>query len=533
VRPPRPPLFRRRWAALIAVAGGLAGVLAFPRYGIWPMAFVSVAALSIAVDGRRARTAAWLGFLYGAAFMVPLISWTGIYVGPAPWLLLALAEAAFFAVLGAMIPSLTRLPLAPVWVGAAWVLQELLRGAVPFGGFPWGRLAFSQATSPLRWFAPLGGAPLVTFAIGAGGAALAAGVIACCRPGAVRRDRVRSAAVGVVAVAVVTLLGAVLAWPLGSGSGGRTERIAVIQGGLPDRGLAFESRAEQVLDNHIKQTMKLAARVKAGTTPRPDLVLWPENASDVDPFQNPAAYAKIDRAVKAIGAPVLVGAILQGPGANHRRNVGILWSPRTGPGAQYVKRHPVPFAEYIPLRGIAEWVSRDAKTVTQDMVAGHGNGLMRGGPVPIGDVICFEVAYDSLVRSSVAAGAQLLVVQTNNATFGHTAETYQQLAMSQLRAVEFGRTVVQAATTGKSAVIGPDGTMLAESGRLFTSAILDLRVPVPTALTPAARLGDWPAYLLGVLAVAGLAWSTWRTRRAPATPAAPASAATEKETVHG
>ncbi len=89
------------------------------------------------------------------------------------------------------------------------------------------------------------------------------------------------------------------------------------------------------------------------------------------------------------------------------------------------------------------------------MAAGTGNGLLAGGPFPIGDVICFEVAYDGLVRSSVAAGAQLLVVQTNNATFGVTGETYQQLAMSQLRAVEHGRTVLQASTSGVSAVIGP------------------------------------------------------------------------------
>src|SRR5690348_8542404 len=183
-------LFRRRWAALIAVAGGLAGVLAFPRYGIWPMAFVSVAALSMAVDGRRARTAAWLGYLYGAAFLVPLVSWTGIYVGPVPWLILALAFAGFFALLGGIIPALARLPGGPAWVGAAWVLEETLRAWLPFGGFPWGRLAFSQATSPVRWFAPLGGAPLVTFVVGAGGAALAAGVLGCGGPGRARRDRV-------------------------------------------------------------------------------------------------------------------------------------------------------------------------------------------------------------------------------------------------------------------------------------------------------------------------------------------------------
>jgi apolipoprotein N-acyltransferase len=498
---PRPvPLLPIRWAALTAVCGGLLGVLAFPRFGIWPLAFVSVAALSLAVRGRRARTGLWLGYLYGAAFLLPLLHWTGIYVGAAPWLILCFAFAAFYAVLGAVLPILDRLPGTPFWVGAAWVLQELLRDRIPFGGFPWGRLAFSQAESPLRWFAALGGAPLVTFVAAVGGGALAIGVLA------LRPWRLRSALAAAAVVVLVPLVGLLLAWPLdpGADSSGHTITVAVVQGSVPDVGLDFENRAEQVLDNHVQQTELLAARIRAGASPRPDLVIWPENASDVDPFRVRGAYAKIDAAVRAVGVPVLVGAILQGPGAGERRNVGILWSPTTGPGERYTKRHPVPFGEYMPLRSIAEWVSSDAKLVT-DMVAGTGNGLLRGGPVPIGDVICFEVAYDGLVQSSVAAGAQLLVVQTNNATFGHTAETYQQLAMSQLRAVETGRTVVQAATTGKSAVIGPDGEIRDESGALFTPAVLVDTVPVRTSITLAVRLGSGPEWVLGALAVLGVA----------------------------
>jgi apolipoprotein N-acyltransferase len=345
-----------------------------------------------------------------------------------------------------------------------------------------------------------------------GGGGLAAAVRAA------RPARLRPALAGLGTLALVPLLGLLLAWPLrpAADDAGRTITVAVVQGGLPDLALRFESRAEQVLDNHVRQTLRLAAQVRAGTVARPDLVIWPENSSDVDPFRDPGAYNKINSAVRAIGVPVLVGAILQGPGPTHRRNVGILWSPTTGPGAQYTKRHPVPFAEYIPLRSVSEWVSSYAKTVTQDMVAGHGDGLLRGGPVPIGDVICFEVAYDGLVRSSVAAGAQLLVVQTNNATFGHTAETYQQLAMAQLRAVETGRTVVQAATTGKSAVIGPDGGIRDESGALFTSAILVDTVPVRTATTLAVRVGAAPEYVLAVLAVLGVAGVVVGDRRARA-----------------
>jgi apolipoprotein N-acyltransferase len=523
----RSPLFGRRWAALLAVGGGVAGVLAFPRFGVWPMAFVSVALLSVAVDGRRARTAAWLGYVYGAAFTVPLLSFTGIYVGPAPWLILALAEAGFFALLGATLPTLARLPAAPVWVGAGWVLQEALRDRLPFGGFPWGRLAFSQNASPLRWFAAVGGAPLVTFAVAITGAGLAGAALA------VRPFRPRTLLGAVAALVLVPVLGGVLAWPLGPAPDrqGPQLTIAVIQGGLPDRGLDSFDQAEQVLNNHLAQTRKLAAEIRAGQVAKPDLVLWPENASDVDPFRDPSAFQRIDAVVREVGSPVLVGAILQGPGPNHRRNVGILWSPTTGPGEQYTKRHPVPFAEYIPLRRISEFVSGAAKTVTQDMVAGSGNGLLRGGPVPIGDVICFEVAYDGLVRSSVAAGARLLVIQTNNATFGHTAETYQQLAMDQLRAVESGRTVVQAATTGKSAIVGPDGGVRQESGPLFESDILVARVPIRTALTPATRVGAWPEYLLATLAVAGVVGVIVADRRRARRPVENPTAPVEEEMV--
>src|SRR3954470_1087051 len=173
MRTARVPAFGQRWAALLAVGGGLAGVLAFPRFGFWPAALVSVALLSLAVAGRRPRTGALLGYVYGAAFVVPLLSWTGIYVGPVPWLILALFEAAYFALLGTLLPLLARLPAAPAAIGAGWVLQEALRDRLPFGGFPWGRLAFSQAASPLRWFAALGGAPLVTFAVAVAGAGLA------------------------------------------------------------------------------------------------------------------------------------------------------------------------------------------------------------------------------------------------------------------------------------------------------------------------------------------------------------------------
>jgi len=524
-----PTAMRARWAALVAVASGLLGACAFPQVGIWPFAILSVAGLSLAVDGRRARTGAWLGFVYGLAFFVPLLHWTGVYVGAFPWLLLSTAEAGFMAALGAALVMVQRLRAAPLWIATAWVLQESLRDRLPFGGFPWGRLAFSQANSPLKWFIALGGAPLLSFMVALAGGGLAMLVRVTVR-GADRRSVLTAIAWPLATIIAAGLAVAPVHALAPDGHPAAPLRIALIQGSVPDRGLGFEDRARQVLDNHVAQTRKLAAEVAAGTTPQPDLVIWPENASDVDPFQDPYAKAEITAAVQAVKAPVLVGAILQGPG-RYRRNAGILWSPTTGPGAMYVKRHPVPFAEYLPLRSIATKVSSAAKLVTQDMIAGHGNGLLRGGPLPIGDVICFEVAYDDLVRSSVSAGAQVLVVQTNNATFGHTSETYQQLAMSRLRALEHGRTVLQAATTGASAVINPNGDVVTASGALYRPAILTASVQPITGLTLADRVGDWPEYLLAALGLLALGYAIWLGRRRRALAAEPVPSLPPTESV--
>ena len=281
------PLLRGRWAALVALAGGFTGVLAFPSFGIWPLAAVSVAALSVAVHGHRTRVGAGLGLLWGAAFFVPLLSWTGIYVGPAPWLILAGAEAAYVVLLGAALPTLQRSRLAPLWVGCAWVGDEALRSRWPFGGFPWGRWAFSQADSPLRWFAALGGAPLVSFAVAAAGAGLAGVVVAV-----VRRPATVLALVRPVAVLVaVPVLGLLLA-PVLTPSAAPAERravVAVVQGNVQKAGLQIEDRARQVLDNHVQATLDLASDVAAGRQRQPDLVVWPENASDVDPYRDALA----------------------------------------------------------------------------------------------------------------------------------------------------------------------------------------------------------------------------------------------------
>jgi len=489
--PPR----RRRLPArlLLAAVGGALLTASFPPYGLWPLAPLGVAAVTVACRGAGWAPAGLVGLVAGLALFVPLLEWSGAVAGPGAWLALALLQALFFAPLGAGLALVGRLAGWPLWSALLWVGEEAARDRVPFGGFPWGRLAFSQGDSWLTPLAAVGGAPVVTFAVALLGGAAAALVVV-----PARRAPGGSLVVGLLGAAVV-LAGAPLV-PLPTD--GQQVTVAVVQGNVPRLGLdAFAQRAA-VLNNHVQTTRQLATAVRAGRSERPDLVIWPENASDLDPYTDPAAAALIDAAVRDIGVPVLVGAVIDGPG-DKVRNVGIVWDPASGPGAMYVKKHPVPFGEYVPYRSLVRRITDKVDLIPSDFAAGDLSPVLTVGPARLGDVICFEVAYDPLVRDAVREGGRLLVVQTNNATFGRSGETSQQLAMGQFRAVEHGRTVLVAATSGISAVIGPDGEVV-DRTEIFTRDVLLEQVSLRDAQTLATRLGALPELVLCVLGLVGL-----------------------------
>ncbi len=218
-------------------------------------------------------------------------------------------------------------------------------------------------------------------------------------------------------------------------------------------------------------------------------------------------YASIAGAVHAIDRPVLVGEVLRNP----LRNAGQLWTPDHGPGPVYVKRELVPFGEYIPFRGLLSHITSLVALQPQNFTAGRRAVVFRVGRIRLGDVICYEVGFDGLVSSEVTAGANLLAVQTNDATFevdGQLGESLQQLAMARIRAVESDRAVVVASTTGVSAIIAPDGTLVARTGT-WRQAILESRVPLLSTVTLADHLGAVPEYLITGLTVAAFCWAAW------------------------
>lgn len=278
--------------------------------------------------------------------------------------------------------------------------------------------------------------------------------------------------------------------------------VTAVQGNVPVRGGEALGQAREITANYRAVTEGLA---DAGTVT--DLVVWPESAADVDPRSHPDVAADVSAAQSAVGVPLLFGT--QRYTETNRYNEYVGWL-EGGPFAVYAKQHPVPFGEYIPYRDFFRRLSSAVDLVSVDMAQGSEPGVMDvpiaalGRDVTVGVGICFEVAYHELLRESVELGAEILVIPTNNASFGFTQEATQQLAISRFRAVEHGRSTIQVSTVGVSAMFLADGTPVARStDELYTEWTGTEALPLRTSLTVSDGLGDWPRIVVWAL---GLAW---------------------------
>ncbi|MFB8000902.1 apolipoprotein N-acyltransferase [Nocardia sp. NPDC056000] len=525
-----------------AVIAGLLLFASFPPRTLWFLAPVGIAILILTVRGNgRPRGGFGYGFLAGMAFFLPLLPWTGIYVGPVPWIGLSTALSVYVGLFGMLVRVVGRLPGWPLWVATVWSLTEWGRSSFPFGGFPWGRLAFGQADGWYLPYAMLGGAPLVSFAVALTGAGLAAATVwgiafarstdtPRARPNRPRSGRWRLISwnrivAAAMLVAIVPLTGVILRTALPRPEdGNRPITVAAIQGSVPRLGLDFNSQRRAVLDNHVKRTEELAKAVAAGQAAQPDVVIWPENSSDIDPLRNSDAYAEITQASRDIKAPILVGAVLVNDDRTTTNSV-IVWTADGGPGERHDKKIIQPFGEYLPYRSFFRHFSEYADRAGY-FVPGNGDGVVHvqpasgGAPVAIGVATCYEVAFDRAFEDAVRAGAQILTVPSNNATFGKSEMTYQQLAMSRIRAVEHGRAVVVSVTTGVSAMITADGTIQQQTEQ-FVPAALVATLPLRTNTTLASRIGPAPERILCILAAVATVAAVTRRRTTTATPADP------------
>ncbi|MGW5126822.1 apolipoprotein N-acyltransferase [Streptomyces sp. NPDC004069] len=502
--PWRARLLRLLPAAAAALSGFLL-YLSFPPRPLWWLALPAFAVVGGVLRGRTWKAGLGLGYLFGLGFLLPLLVWTGVEVGPGPWLALVAVEAVFVALVGAGVAAVSRLPVWPLWAAAVWIAGEAVRARVPFHGFPWGKIAFGQADGVFLPLAAVGGTPVLGFAVVLCGFGLCEAVrlaVRGRRRGAVRRP---AAAAALLSVAV-PVVGAVAARPLVSDKAeDGTATVALVQGNVPRAGLEFNAQRRAVLDYHARETERLAQAVKAGKAAKPDFVLWPENSSDIDPFVNPDARAVIGMAVRAVGVPVSVGGVVERHGALF--NEQILWDPVQGPTQTYDKRQIQPFGEYLPLRSLLGTVNKDwTSMVRQDFSRGDKPGVFTIDGTKVGLATCYEAAFDWAVRDTVTAGAQMISVPSNNATFDRSEMTYQQLAMSRIRAVEHSRTVTVPVTSGVSAIIMPDGRITQKTG-MFVPGYLVQKVPLRSSETPATRLGTLPEAALVLVAAGGLGWA--------------------------
>ncbi|MEU4671388.1 apolipoprotein N-acyltransferase [Amycolatopsis sp. NPDC023774] len=509
------PRFSRAWLVRLGAAGatGYLYYLSFAPRPLWWLAPIAFAGFALVLRGRSLRGAFGYGFVYGVVFFLALLVWLqdflGREFGPWPWLGLSCALSLYFGLAGVLIRLVSRLPLAPLWGALVFVALETPRAWFPLGGFPWGRVAFSQPEGAYLSLASVGGAPLVGLAVvlsGFGLAALAA------RLWAARKLRDRK----LIAPLVLTLLPVVAGlavWPtIGTDAQDGSLTVAAVQGNAPDIGIALEGERDVLRQNHLAESAKLLGQIQAGKVAKPDLLVWPETATALD-GDDPA----VDQMVNSYGVPAIIGALYRLPDGTAQNSV-IVWDPKTGQGQRYAKQQLVPFGEYVPARDIARLVTPFVDD-TADMRPGDGaNAALSVAGTKVGVFICYETAFDYPAREATDDGGELLVVPTNNAWYGPGEMSYQQLAMSRLRAVEHGRAVVVSATSGVSALVAPDGTITSSTG-LFTADALVGRVPLRTQTTLSDRLGAWTEYGLLALAIAGVAGGfvlRFRTRRASA-----------------
>lgn len=477
---------------LAAFLSGVLLSLAFEPVSLPVVIPVAVAGFVLTVRGLRARTGWVPGLAFGIGFQYVLIFWMRA-VGTDAWLALAGAEAAFLAVLGSLTAVLCRHRWWPLWVAAAWTAVEVWRSGWPFSGMPWGRLAFAVVDTPVANALPWVSAVGVSFLLALSGTLLAWLVLA-------RGRERRTAVLALAGLIAVTLVPTILPWRGGSDE---TIRVAAVQGDVPGNGDDILYDFRQVTQNQVDVTESLASDVRAGSQPRPDFVLWPENSTAVDPLRDQQTNAAIWTASRAIDVPIVVGAIVDA-GPQHVLNQGIVWDPVTGAGDRYTKRHPVPFGEYIPGRELFTRQFGRLAEVARDMKSGTRTTPLRVAGVPVADSICFDVAYDDGIYAQVDHGAELLTVQTSNATFIHTDQVEQQFAITRLRAIETGRWLVVASTNGITGIVAPDGHVVAQADQR-TKTFVAADVGLVTAIPPAVRMGEWPGRVCLGLTLVGLA----------------------------
>jgi apolipoprotein N-acyltransferase len=455
--------------ALYSLLSGLLLSAAFKPIGLWFAAPLAIALLihSIEKYGKNFYSFGIFAFAFNAAGLI----WSNKYVGVTPWIALVLLQTLFYLPLG----FLRR--IGEYWyffLPVAFLALEEFRARFPFGGFGWLRIGFSQVDAPYARLASVGGVSLLSLAT------LLLGVAAF-------QLAKRGSGLTLPAIAIALTLSGIFVFP--NNSPRQTFQVLAVQGSVPKLGLDFNERATEVFYRHLTATEQALTKGK-----KPDLIIWPENSVDVDPFNNLKIGTAISSLVDKAEIPLLIGAVLRTNG--QLQNASILWEPKTGATTRYVKRHLTPFGEVMPLRSALTFFS-DLPNQVEDFSAGDSAVIHNVGQAKIAPVICFELVDDRLIQSS-AGQSNLFVVQTNSATFANTSESAQQLAITRIRSIEHARYSVSVSTVGISAIVDTNGVVL-RSTRENIAASINSAVTLNATRTIYDRVGEFAWVLVLVI----------------------------------
>ena len=489
-------------STLLSLAAGVLLALAFQPYGLWFTAPGGVGLLCWLSRQGRLRHAVGSGFLAGLVQYAMTVSFEYVVGWWLP-LLLVPVLALWVGLVAAVQHLVQRLRLWPLWAAAAWTAAEAGAQRFPLGGFAWDRLGFTAADAPFGGFLWVLGAAGTGFVVALTGTVLLA---ACDLLRAGRPRRARALVPTALALLLLVGGGALRAVPVRGPDEGEVT-IAVVQGGVDgSAGPRTTGYARSVTDNHVSETIMAMARARTGLDPMPDLVLWPENSTDMDPNNDQRTRELIDRARAIAGRPILVGAVTDGPGAGERQTTALWWTA-VGETSRYAKRNAVPFGEYTPMKRLVLALVPMARQVGRQTVPGTGPGVVEGDlgdgrRLAVGDIICYELAFDSTVYDTERAGGRVVTVQSNNATYSGTMQPYQQFSITRVRAMEMRREIVVSTTSSYSGLIGADGSVLARSAP-DTAYARSFTVPLRSGLTPAMTVGPLSEGVCAALAALG------------------------------
>ena len=519
--------------ALPALVSGVGLALSLPPWGWWILAFPAAGLLWWRLGGLRPRTRLWAGWLAGLGCYVPGLMFARAFTLIGAFVLIAV-EAGFFALACLAVPARPGAARALAFP-AAMTLAEAVRMNWPFGGLPIGGVFVGQADGPLLGVARLGGPLGLTAAVYVGGVGLAALAEFCVRsvrdgrrasrfdrsqpdddgrgragsvPRVSRREIVTDAVAGLGGLAlagVIALSGLVgigLAAdhaPDGGPSLGTVSTAAVQGGGK--RGFSKSQVDPAVVLNAQVTATERMQQLDHGQAPR--LVLWPEDVVSLGtPLADSPEQAALSQLAQSLQSTLVVG-VTETISATAWRNEVVAWGPDGTLVSRFEKVHRVPFGEYVPDRSFFAHLA-NLSAVSRDAVPGTGTGLLPTPAAPLGAMVSYEVFYAERGRSSVRAGAQLLIVPTNTSSYASAQVPTQEIAASEVQAVQQGRDLLQAAPTGYSAAITNRGTLL-ERSALGAQQVLFATLSRRAGWTLYVRFGDLPVEGGAAVALVG-AW---------------------------